>query len=153
MKDPPTLDFMRWDGVKFKGRRRTGRDSKQNPVPERRHGVIRNGGTPPIRNGGTPNSKSVPERRHIVSSLADTERRHVLSLPLVRPTVPVSWPPPITQEVLNIVEEQLHDLDPLRVRARKRAELARLQSTPTCLMRRNEQRPLSASLEYSQDDM
>jgi hypothetical protein len=122
MRDPPTLDFMRWDGVKFKGRRRIGRNSKQNPVPERRHGVIRNGGTPPIRNGGTPNSQSVPERRHIVSSFGDTERRHVLSLPLVRPTAPVSWPSPITQEVLNIVEERLHDLDPVRVRARKRAQ-------------------------------
>jgi hypothetical protein len=149
MKDPPTLDFMRWDGVKFKGRRRIGRDSKQNPVPERRHRVIRNGGTPPIRKGGTPNSQSVPERRHIVSSVRDTERRYILSLPLVRPTAPVSWPPPVMQEVLNIVEEQLHDLDPLRVRARKRAELARLQSTPTHLMRRNEQRPLPASLEHS----
>jgi hypothetical protein len=97
MKDPPTLDFMRWDGVKFKGRRRIGRDSK----------------------------------------------------PLLRPTGPTSWPPPIMWEVLNIVEEQLHDLDPLRMRARKRAELARLQSTPTHLMRRNEQRPLPASLEHS----
>jgi hypothetical protein len=56
MKDPPTLDFVRWDGVKFKGRRRIGRDSKQNPAPERRYRVIRKGGTPPIRKGDTPSS-------------------------------------------------------------------------------------------------
>jgi hypothetical protein len=136
MRESPTQDFLRWDGVKFKGRRRTGRNSNQNPVPERRHRVIRNGGTPPIRKGGTPNSQSVPERRYIVSSPSDTERRHILSLPLVRPTASVSWPPSITQEVLNIVEEQLHDLDPTRVRARKRAELARLQCAQPLKLRR-----------------
>jgi hypothetical protein len=31
MKDPPTLNFMRWDGEKFKGRRRIGRDSGDAP--------------------------------------------------------------------------------------------------------------------------
>lgn len=72
------------------------------------------------------------ERRHA----PDTERRHILSLPLVRPTASVSWPPSITQEVLNIVEEQLHDLDPTRVRARKRAELARLQCAQPLKLRR-----------------
>ena len=40
----------------------------------------------------------------------------------------VAWPerglPPIITEVLNLVADELHDLDPARVRARKRLHLA-----------------------------
>jgi hypothetical protein len=35
-----------------------------------------------------------------------------------------AWPPQITVEVINIVEEIIHDLDPVRRRARKRTEQA-----------------------------
>jgi hypothetical protein len=44
----------------------------------------------------------------------------------------MKWPPPITREVVNIVDEILHDFDPARVRARKRAQLARLSPLRTC---------------------
>jgi len=40
--------------------------------------------------------------------------------------------PTLTVEALNIIEETIHDLDPARVSARKRAQLARLSPLRTC---------------------
>jgi hypothetical protein len=42
------------------------------------------------------------------------------------------WPPPLTLEAVNIIEETIHDLDPARVRARRSAVMARLQPLRIC---------------------
>jgi DNA-binding transcriptional MocR family regulator len=83
MNDPPTRDFGRWDGTKFKdcvSRRR--RPKEQNPVPENRNTSLRNPVTPSLRNPVTPLGTSVPENRNMVEAYNVPENRNISSLPL-----------------------------------------------------------------------
>jgi len=57
MKEPPTKDLLRWNGVRFD------KPKKQNPVPESRDAPSRKTGTPPSRKTGTIRSQTVPENR------------------------------------------------------------------------------------------
>jgi hypothetical protein len=83
MNDPPTRDFGRWDGTKFKdcvSRRR--RPKEQNPVPESRNTLLRNPVTPVFRKTVTPSGTSVPENRNMVEAHSVPENRNISSLPL-----------------------------------------------------------------------
>jgi hypothetical protein len=83
MNDPPTRDFERWDGTKFKdcvSRRR--HPKKQNPVTESRNTLLRKTITPALRNPVTPLGTSVTESRNIVEPPTVTENRNISSLPL-----------------------------------------------------------------------
>jgi hypothetical protein len=53
-REPPTRDFNRWNGTKFKDAVRP-RRKKQNPVTESRNGPLRKPVTPPLRNPVTVN--------------------------------------------------------------------------------------------------
>ena len=67
MNDPPTRDFARWDGTKFKdcvSRRR--RPKTQNPVAENRNTPLRKTATPALRKTATPSGTSVAENRNMV---------------------------------------------------------------------------------------
>jgi hypothetical protein len=82
MNDPPTRDFMKWDGTKFKGKRRSARGGeKQNPAPERRCAPHRKGGAVLHRKGGAPIEESAPERRCIGEAPTAPERRCITRLP------------------------------------------------------------------------
>jgi hypothetical protein len=145
----PTRDFEKWDGGLFVYTPSRPSRKKQNPVTkivtprdENRH----------IRKGS--NGASVcNENRHIGSASGCDENRHVSrSTSPVHPRgrhqgsltarAPAqagdagSSPAPVTdpqrhtreslmQYVANVIDEQLHDLDLQRVRARRRAEAAR----------------------------
>jgi hypothetical protein len=82
MKDPPTRDFMKWDGTKFKRHRRTSRDQGKtesrtgkavHPAPERRSIQLH-------RKGGAVPPQPAPERRSIREGSTAPERRSVTSL-------------------------------------------------------------------------
>jgi hypothetical protein len=63
MEDMPTMDFMKWNGVRF-SRHEPGGDRakpKQNPVPENGNGAYQKTGTLTIQKTGTLNGTSVPE--------------------------------------------------------------------------------------------
>jgi hypothetical protein len=59
MNDPPTRDFMRWNGVKFEdaGCRR----KKQNPAPESWSTPLQKAGAPMLQKAGAPSRTSAPE--------------------------------------------------------------------------------------------
>jgi hypothetical protein len=82
MRDPPTRDFLKWGGTKYKGYRRAGRGGKQNPATERRSTLLRKGGAPPLRKGGAVMGTSATERRCIYETATATERRCITSIPL-----------------------------------------------------------------------
>ena len=94
MKDPPTRDFMKWDGTKFKRHRRTSRDQGKtesrtgkavHPAPERRS----------IREGST-----APERRSVTSlTTTNTSLRLISNTPL--PAEPL---PPTMVAMSEVVE-------------------------------------------------
>jgi hypothetical protein len=64
MHDPPTRDFLKWNGEKFKdtGRRRR---RKQNPVAGIRNTPLRKTATPSLRKTATPSGTSVAESRNM----------------------------------------------------------------------------------------
>jgi DNA-binding transcriptional MocR family regulator len=83
MNDPPTRDFGRWDGTKFKdcvSRRR--RPKTQNPVAENRNTPLRKTATPALRKTGTPFGTSVAENRNMVEPPSVAENRNISGLPL-----------------------------------------------------------------------
>jgi DNA-binding transcriptional MocR family regulator len=83
MNDPPTRDFGRWDGTKFKdcvSRRR--RPKTQNPVAENRNTPLRKTATPALRKTATPSGTSVAENRNMVEPPSVAENRNISSLPL-----------------------------------------------------------------------
>jgi hypothetical protein len=59
MREPPTRDFLKWDGTRFDARK------KQNPVPESWNAPFQKSGTPPFQESRTLNGTSVPETRSI----------------------------------------------------------------------------------------
>jgi hypothetical protein len=81
MNDPPTHDFLKWDGTAFKNTVQP-RRKKQNPVTESRNTLLRKTITPPLRNPVTPLGTSVTESRNIVEPPTVTENRNISSLPL-----------------------------------------------------------------------
>ena len=85
MRDPPTRDFVRWNGTKFKRPRRAGRDGKQNPTTERRSAPLRKGGAPLLRKGGAPTAESATQRRRIQGASTATERRCITSITTTKP--------------------------------------------------------------------
>ena len=73
MKEPPTRDFMRWDGTPFAEKKsRAGKPAQG--VQENRHtSVLEN---------RPPSEESVPENQHIQERDGVPEKRHITSLPL-----------------------------------------------------------------------
>jgi hypothetical protein len=63
MNDPPTRDFLKWDGTPFKDAIRPRK--KQNPVTENRNTPLRNSVTLALRKTVTPRGTSVTENRNI----------------------------------------------------------------------------------------
>jgi hypothetical protein len=150
MRDPPTRDFMKWGGVPFEDHVRP-RRKKQIPVTENRNTPLRKTVTPLLRKTVTPTGTSVAENRNIRGHPTVAENRNISSLTTCTPsivapdTVPsmcdgdLALPPPanaspgderhtrksLMQYVANVINEQLHELDPQRVHARRRAEAAR----------------------------
>ena len=55
MGEPPTKDFLRWNGVKFSDR------EKQNPDPQKRDRVTHKSGTGPTHKSGSPEARSDPQ--------------------------------------------------------------------------------------------
>ena len=83
MNDPPTRDFARWDGTKFKDCVNRGRrPRKQNPVAENRNTLLRKTATPALRKTATPFGTSVAENRNMVEPHSVAEKRNISSLPL-----------------------------------------------------------------------
>jgi hypothetical protein len=63
MKDPPTRDFLYWNGVRFSKHQAGGdRPKKQNPVPEKGDAPSLKRGTPPSLKRGTLIVATVPEK-------------------------------------------------------------------------------------------
>jgi len=82
MNDPPTRDFLRWDGTKFKD---SVRPKKQNPATEIHSTLLRKSITPPLRKSITPNAQNVTEIRNISEHPTVTEIRNISSMPLPTP--------------------------------------------------------------------
>jgi hypothetical protein len=82
MNDPPTRDFVRWDGTKF---RDTVRPKKQNPVTEIHNTSLRKSVTPSLWKSITPTTQSVTENRNIPEHCSVTENHNVSSMPLPVP--------------------------------------------------------------------
>jgi hypothetical protein len=70
MKEPPTRDFERWNGVRF------GQRKKQKPVTENRNAPLRKTVTPPLRKTVTLHGTSVTENRNKGSGQSVTENRN-----------------------------------------------------------------------------
>jgi hypothetical protein len=81
MADPPTRDFSKWGGSRFKDVVRR-RRKKQNPVAENRNTLLRKTATPPLRKTATPPARSVAENRNMVGHPPVAENRNISSLPL-----------------------------------------------------------------------
>jgi hypothetical protein len=99
MKDLPTKDFMRWNGIKF-SRRVPSR--KQNPDTESRITLIRKAGSVAIRKAVSVNGTSDTESRIINGGPTDTESRIITSIttsgvPLA-PSLP-PWQTPCIEEL------------------------------------------------------
>src|SRR5262249_54446797 len=80
LRDPPTREFMHWDGTFFSDRKiesRAGNGARR--VPENRHTHV-----PEIH---APNDKSVPEIPHIREAECVPENQHISSIPLPPPTL------------------------------------------------------------------
>jgi hypothetical protein len=90
MRDLPTKDFMRWEGVKFK-RRVPSR--KQNPDTESRITLIRKAGSVAIRKAVSGNGTSDTESRIINGAPTDTESRIITSITTRGPSNPSILPP------------------------------------------------------------
>jgi hypothetical protein len=87
MNDPPTRDFARWDGTKFKDCVNRGRrPRKQNPVAENRNTLLRKTATPALRETVTLFGTSVAENRNMVEPPTVAVFRNISSLPLPRAT-------------------------------------------------------------------
>jgi hypothetical protein len=83
MNDPPTRDFGRWDGTKFKdcvNHRHL--PQKQNPATENRSTPLRKTVAPPLRKTVAPSGTSATENRSMVEPPTATENRSISSLPL-----------------------------------------------------------------------
>jgi hypothetical protein len=85
MNDPPTRDFLKWDGKAFKDgiRCRSEKTESRNGNPL--HLVTENRYIPASRKSVTPAAKSVTENRYMVSPPTVTENRYISSIPLPTP--------------------------------------------------------------------
>src|SRR5262249_30828602 len=79
MKDPPTRDFMKWDGRPFKDTAQSREKKKQNPVTEIRNTPLRKPVTPTLRKYVTPNGTSVTKNRNISDGPTVMENRNITS--------------------------------------------------------------------------
>ena len=79
MHDPPTNDFNRWDGIKFK---RRPRQKKQNPAPENWSAPLQKSGTPRLQKAGAQCGTSDPESWSIQPPPRAPEIRSISRLPL-----------------------------------------------------------------------
>jgi hypothetical protein len=95
MRDLPTNDFLKWDGIKFKDQPRPRR--KQNPVPESRNTSLRDSATPRLRKAATLPAQSVAESRNMVRFTTVAESRNVSSLPL-----PAASSPPLADPDVKV---------------------------------------------------
>jgi hypothetical protein len=84
MKEPPTRDFLRWDGKAFRDRAPTPpkRHKKQNPVLENADGVSAKTSTPLYAKTRTMLQPSVRENADIVEGVSVLEKQDILSIPL-----------------------------------------------------------------------
>src|SRR5262249_31669189 len=80
MNDPPTRDFIRWDGSQFHDRSR--RSKMQNPVSQMQDTLSRKCKTPASRNDETSGVKSVSQSGAIQVANPVSQLRDITSLPL-----------------------------------------------------------------------
>jgi hypothetical protein len=98
--DPPTRDYLRWDGVMFdplpfrdkRGSKRWREHQKQNPVTDGGNTPLRTGETPPLWTGETPPTESVTDGVHIQANKSVTDGVHISRLTTT--VVPPNSTPP-----------------------------------------------------------
>jgi len=81
MKDPPTRDFMKWDGVKFKHPRRAARSKTESRTAKAVQGGTERRSTPGTERRSTNGNKWTAKAVHSEAQTG-TERRSITSIPL-----------------------------------------------------------------------
>jgi hypothetical protein len=83
MRDPPTRDFMRWNGGRFSKHWPGGDDKKpkQNPAPENRSTPLQKTGAPLLQKTRAVRGKPAPENRSIQAPPPAPENRSISRVP------------------------------------------------------------------------
>jgi hypothetical protein len=84
--EPPTVDFMKWDGRRFSKNNPSKFQKKQNPAAENRSAPLRKTAAVALRKTAALKGTSAAENRSIYEGSSAAENRYILSIPYTRPS-------------------------------------------------------------------